>query len=361
VSRRWLWVPALLAVVVVGAYIGAVRRTTGPPLDPTSTAPDGTRALIELVARLGGTIDVIDGAPSADVDAALVLADRLPREQAEALLAWARDGGTLVVADPGSLLSPPIGGGVIDTVTGSCPFPSLEPVERLAVGVSRTYQPPPTATACFRSRLGQPFVVVADEGAGTVVSVGGPDLFTNDLLDEADNAVFVAALLAGEGRRVAFVRPAIAGTGERDLVDLVDTPVRAALAQLLVAFVVVALWRSRRLGRPVEEPQPVRIEGSELTRAVGRLLERNRRPERAAAILRDRARRELSAPLGIPLDAPVDVVVAALTARTGLHERDVHRAVAGPVGSDQDLVEVATLLARIREEITRERREPVPT
>lgn len=358
-NRRTLVIAALLLVVVLGAYLGAARRTTGPPLDPGSTAPDGTRAVVELVGRLGGSVGVVDGVPGPGVDVALLLEDRFDRDEATELERWVRDGGRLVVADPGSLLTPSPGGGVFDVVTGTCALDDLAAVDRLDVGVGRSFAVPGGDTGCFTPESAEAFVVVSPTGAGEIVSIGGPDLFTNELLGEADNPVLVGGLLAGEGQQVAFLRPSLAGGGDRGLVDLVGTPVRAALAQLLVAFGVVVLWRARRLGRPVEEPQPVRIEASELTRAVGRLLENNRHPDRAAAILRDHARRDLSGLLGLPLDATVDAVVAALSARTSLTDDEARRAVAGPVLSDDALVDVARLLARIREELTHDRH-PAP-
>ena len=355
-SRRVLLVVGLLAVVVLGAYLSAARRTSGPPLDPGSTAPDGTHAVVELVSRLGGSIDVVDGLPTADDHVALLLQDRLDRGAADRLDAWVRRGGTLVVADPGSTFTPTPATGVVDEVTGACAIDGLTAVERLQVGTARAYTVGAGATGCFGTRSGEAVVVDTPRGSGRVISIGGPDLFTNDLLGDADNAVLVASLLVGPpGSRTAFLRPALPGGGTQSLTDLIDTPVRAALAQLAVAFLVVVAWRSRRLGRPVEEPQPVRIEGSELTRAVGRLLESNHRPERAAAILRDHARRDLSGVLGIPLDATGAAVAAALRAHTHLSDTEIHRAVAGPVTTDDDLVAVAALLARIREETIHDR------
>lgn len=350
-TRRGLWVLGLLALVIVGAYLGAARRTTGPPLDPSSTAPDGARALVELTEALGGDVELVDGAPADGARVALLLEDRLSRREADDLTAWVRDGGLLVVADPSSLFTPAPRGATPDRLAGGCDTPALADVGVLSVGTSTTYDVPAGATGCFDAGSGS-FLVRRAEGAGSVVSLGGPSVFTNDLLDEEDNAVLAAALLVPDGGTTAFVRPSLPGGGDRGLADLVGTPVRAALAQLLVAFVVVVTWRSRRLGRPVEEPQPVRIEGSELTRAVGRLLQGNRRPDRAAAILRDRARRDLSGPLGLPLDADVEAVVATVAARTTLAEPEIRRAVAGPVRTDDDLVETARSLARIREETT---------
>ncbi len=357
-TRRILFVVGLFVIVVLGAYLAGARRTTGPPLDPGSTAPDGTKAVVELVSRLGGSIHVVDGLPTADADVALLLQDHLGPAATAGLRTWVRAGGTLVVADPDSSFSPAPVGAVVDEVTGTCPIDGLGDVGRLQVGVARSYAIGAGATGCFGTRPGQAVVVATADGAGRVISIGGPDLFTNDLLDEADNAVLVASLLAGDGTQSVFLRPALPGGGNETLADLIGTPVRAALAQLVVAFLVVVGWRSRRLGRPVEEFQPVRIEGSELTRAVGRLLARNHRPERAAAILRDHARHDLSGVLGIPLDATGEVVAAALRAHTDLSDTEIHRAVASPVTTDDDLVVVAALLARIREETTHDRSQP---
>lgn len=354
-KRRGVWVLGILALVLVTAYFGSSRRSPGPPLDPTSTSPDGAKAVVELVGRLGGEMALVDGVPGDDVDVALVLEDRLPREQADDLEAWVRRGGLLVVADPNSLLTPRVGGAAVDTLTGGCSVPGLAGVDELDVGISRGLVVTDGADACFATADGDAFLVVTDDGEGSTVALGGPDVFTNALLDEADNAVLAGSLLSGEGRRAAFVRPTLAGGGDRGLVDLVDTPVRAALVQLVIVFGVVVAWRARRLGRPVTEPQPVRIRGSELTDAVGRLLRSNRRPDRGAAILRDHARRDLSPLLGLPLDATADVVEAAVAARTTLTDGEVRRAVSDPVTTDDDLVAVAHLLARIREELSSER------
>lgn len=354
-NRRGLWIGAIVLVVFVAAYFGSSQQNPGPPLDPTSTSPDGARAVVELVDRLGGEMQVVDGVPSRDVDVALVLEDRLPREQADDLEDWVRRGGTLVVADPNSLLTPRVADGVVDVIDDRCAIDGLGDVRRLDVGVGRGYVEPDGADSCFPTGTDAAFIVRQRSGDGDIVSIGGPDLFTNALLDEQDNAVLAGALLAGDGRRAAFVRPTLAGSGDRGLVDLVETPARAALAQLVVVFLVVVAWRARRLGRPVTEPQPVQIQGSELTNAVGRLLRNNRRPDRAAAILRDQARRDLSSLLGLPLDADGDVVESTIVTRTTLDIAEVRRAVSDPVTSDDLLVEVAHLLSRIREELTNDR------
>ena len=359
-SRRVAFGALLVAAVLVGAYLTAARQTQGPPLDPSSTAPDGARAVVELIDALAA-MEVLDEIPGDDVDAAPVLQDRFDRDAEAALLAWVRRGGTLVVADVDSTTTPPVVGTVAGPVGVSCAgdVPAgLADVTRLEVADGFRFAVQAGAAGSCRPPGDGALVVVEAAGDGRIVSVGGQDAFTNRYLDEADNAVLAAALLAPEaGTRAAFLRPSlVVGTGDASLVDLVGTPVRAALAQLVVAFLLAALWRARRLGRPVPEPQPVPIEASELTQAVGRVLARSERPGQAAAVLRDRARRELSAPLGLALDAPAEAVVEAIIRRTDLSPADARRAAVDPVTTDDDLVEVATLLTRIRKDTTHGRR-----
>jgi len=360
-SRRVALGALLVLAVLVGAYLSAARRTTGPPLDPGSTAGDGARALVELLDRYG-EVDVLDRAPDRRHATAVVLQDRFDREAEDDLRAWVEAGGTLVVADPGSTFTPAVTSSLEGIQQVRCDVPGLDAVRALPVGgAGLALDPPPGATTC-RTAAGAAVVVAEQVGAGRIVSLGGAAPFTNRLLDEGDAAVLAVALLVPEpGARTAFLRPELAvGAGDRSLVELVGTPVRAALAQLAVAFLVLALWRARRLGRPVAEAQPVRIESAELTDAVGRLLARSRHAGRAAAVLRDRARRDLSGRLGLDLDAPSDLVVEVIAARTSLTPAEAERAAVAPVTSDADLVEVAALLARIREEITHGHAPPPP-
>lgn len=351
-SRRVTFGALLVLAVVVGTYLSAARRTEGPPLDPDSTATDGARALVALLDRFG-SVEVLDTVPTGDHATAVVLQDRFDRDAEAELRAWVADGGTLLVADRGSTLLSAVQDEVDGTVDVACDVPGLAAVRTLDLDGGAALAAGGGGSCTTAD--GAAIVVEERIGSGRIVALGGPGPLTNAWLDEADNALLAVGVLVPEpGVRVAFLRPRLAvGTGERSLVDLVGTPVRAALAQLAVAFGIVVLWRARRLGRPVAEPQQVRIESAELTDAVGRLLARSRHPARAAAVLRDRARRDLSGPLGLPLDAPASVVVDALAARTTLDPEEAHRATLAPVTTDDELVAVAALLARIREEINR--------
>ena len=111
--------------------------------------------------------------------------------------------------------------------------------------------------------------------------------------------------------------------------------------ELLIAFVVFALWRGRRLGRPVAEVQPVEIAGSELVVAVGNLLQKAGRPEIAAERLRSDLHHDLTARLGLPVTTPPDVVADLAAARTGVPRDAVARALAGPLPTTPDALVIA--------------------
>src|SRR5204862_2373591 len=111
---------------------------------------------------------------------------------------------------------------------------------------------PPGATGCF-SRNGGSWLVVRPMGRGDIVAIGGYAPFRNDRLAKADNDLLAVALLAPGPR----ARVTVLYGGRKGLFQLVDRRVKLGLLQLAIAFALVALWRARRLGRPVLEPQPV--------------------------------------------------------------------------------------------------------
>lgn len=352
-----LWLGVGAAVLVAVLLIGA-PPDDGTPLDPTSTGPLGTRGLVEVLERLGADVTTVEGVPTPDTDVALLLADRLTAERRDELRAWVGAGGTLVVADPGSeLVAVPVIGRLSDPRSGvtGCGIAALDGVEALQVdGVG--------FGVGIRDRgcLGDDdrfFVVASPLGAGTVVAVGGAGAFVNERLDDADNAVLAGALLAPTpATSVAVLVPSPAGSGTASLQDLVGDGVKQALVQLGVAFALYALWRGRRLGRPVAEAQPVELAASELVVATGHLLHQGRHHQRAAAIIREDARRRIAARLGLASTAGPATVADVAVRRGGL-DRDRLAAVLapGPVEDDEQLVALAATAHDITEELDRAR------
>ena len=352
-----------VGVALVGILVLQGAPGGGAALDPRSHAPDGTSALVAVLERLGAEVELSEGLPDARDDVALVFDDRLDEGQSEQVLRWVRAGGTLVVTDPESSLTPealpfdPDEGFPEETTLGPgfCTVDGLAAVEEIDAGFAFRYDTGAASSSCLGSR-DFAFVVVEEEGDGEVVSVGGADLMTNERLGHDDNAVLAAALLApAEGTSIRVVdAPIPAGGGDKTLVDLVSDGVRRAGVQLAVAFLLYAVWRAIRLGRPVPEPQPVVIAGSELVGAAGRVLERGRGAGAAAEVLRSRLRRTLAARLGVPPDASTATLVATVAERSGVDDARVEAALGdAPVTTDDELVSVAAAIAHVQQEVLR--------
>jgi hypothetical protein len=275
---------------------------------------------------------------------ALVLVDHLTSAGRDRLGSWVQAGGTLVIADPTSDLSgaaPAEGATPDSTVGGSgptapdCSAPWVAGVDEIDLPATALLAEPPGAVdACFGGD-GAWFAVERRVGAGTVVSLAAPDLWTNQHLGRAANSVLAADLLArGPGVRVAWLTGTVGG-GRQTLLDVVPDRVDELLIGGLVAVGVLALWRARRLGRPVDEEVPVVIPGSELVGATGRLLARNGQRGRAAELLRR----------GLASDADA-----------GRGGADVAATLDGPApGDDGALLALAGEIERLRQELARDR------
>lgn len=371
-SRRVLPLAVIAVAVVVLALVAARRATDGRPLDPRSTGPLGTRALVVLLEESGAEVSVSPDLPSAATGAALLLQDDLEPDRRRELRAWTEAGGVLVVTDPLSEFAPPI------SSTSGNPFEVGSPSGRLArecelgaMGEVRRLEPAggvgfdlprqggavvPGTVGCFPLGDGY-FVVAYPFGAGTIVAIGGAAVFVNAAIGEAGNGALAVSLLAARaGATVRFLEPTGPGGGRATLTDLIPGRVKHAVWQLAMAFAIYALWRGRRLGRPVEELQPVAIPGSELVVAVGHLLQQAKRRDQAAAMLRLDLARSLGNRLGLPRDASPDEVAAAISAHTRFDADYVASLLeAATPSNDEQMLRLARALESVRQEVVHAR------
>jgi hypothetical protein len=355
----WVAVVAGLALVVAVAGRGPEE---GAPLDPGSPGPLGTKGLVEVLRELGGEVRVSAGRPGGGTETALLLSDDLTPERRQGLLEWVGRGGTLVVADPSSAVTKveQVGStriGLLDAeIERRCDLAALRDVGRVAAPGGVVFEVPGGARACFPRNDGA-WLLVQPVGGGNVVRLGGASALVNEELGEADNAVLLASLLVPvEGTTVQVLQPPLPGEGNAGLGDLIAPRVRLALWQLVVAFVLLALWRARRLGRPVVEPQPVQLPGAELVMAVGNLLQRARGRGQAAGLLTDDLRRSLAERLGLPSSAPPDLVADTVAARTEIPRERVLRTLTPTTPRDEaELVALSQAIDSVRREVTRVR------
>jgi hypothetical protein len=353
----WFWL-GLVAVLLVIAAVGGRPDEDGAPYDPDGVGPQGAKALRYLLEDLGAEVDVRDSIGD-DADVVVVLVDDLTDDQRDDLVEWVEGGGRLVIADPASPLTPVVDQFDLGIVAGAplepfrCDVDALADVAALDPGSASRYEVVSEAGSCFGNGA-RAFVVTQPRSDGVQVSIGGADVFTNDRLDLLDNAVLASSLLAPEpGTQVVWLERDRSAPGVTSSVwSLVAPGPRAAMWQLAIAAVVYVVVRGRRLGKPLQERQPVQLEGSELVVAVGNLMHRSQDPDRAARLLRSDLRRSLRDRLGLPGDATDSLVAQVLATRFSVDPaRATHAVVDAPVRSEAELVALARDVESLKKEV----------
>ncbi len=354
-ARALAWAGVLMGIAVL---VLVVRRSSGDgtPLDPEGTGELGAKALVLLLAEGGADVRVSARPPSPDRRTAIVLRDTFDQARADDIMGWVRGGGTLVVTDPASpltqaqpYLSPVPSAPTDGDLRGSCrAIPALAAIATIPTAQSLVYDRAgraPGAVGCFSTDDGD-WLVATPVGRGTVVAMGGAGPFVNARLDRADAAGLAMALLAPAPgtptQIVSDLAPDAAEvgadepTGEGGAFSGLPGRGRVAGIQLLVAFLGAALWRGRRLGRPVPEDPLVQIPGSELVLTVGNLYQKGRHRRRAAQVLVQQARRAVTDRLGLPRSSDPQTIVEVASSRTGVPVDRVAAAVAPPDPPDDE-------------------------
>lgn len=381
-GSAWRW----MLVVVGAAVLTALLVPSGSdptPYDLGSAAPDGYRGLRLLLDSFGVTTERISaGAVNGDLTASVNIVfvpegDRVGRDVATQLEAFANRGGRVVLGAPTDWLGPRA---VSDPTaeTGSsddaCTMPELAD----AGGASQLNVPFSMASVvvgpgdefCYGDEASAEIVRTTSEigGGGELITVGSPDLFANDAMGlpapgekaapAPANAVVAQRLLGqrrGAPARLAVVTSGLdqsTSAGDKTLLDFMSPGVRLGLLEIAVAVAFFAIARGRRFGRVVTEPEPVRIAGSAFVEAVGSLLERQGDIARAAEVVREGNCRELARRLGQPAGTGRAGLAAVVAARTGRDPTAVHQLFTQPVDSEAELLALTRDLDALRQEAT---------
>ncbi|WP_007520630.1 DUF4350 domain-containing protein, partial [Pseudofrankia saprophytica] len=320
-TRRRVTIALAVVGVVVLVYSLIAVAIGGPAggkesLDARSPAPAGTMALAEILRHRGVDVtsrdDVIDAlsAPgeAADLTMVVIRPGRLDRFTLENLRRLAADGADVVLvgADSGVLATLDV---PVDTVDGitlpgaktpACELAEARTAGRATISGSVLYDRPKeapdgraagvAATFCYASSAGgAPLAVMTAPGwAGRLVLLGGAGFLTNADLDREGNAALALGLLARHPHLDWVIQEQVL-TDPADgdgVADLLGPGFWLTCLQILIALVLLALWRGRRLGPPVPEPLPVVVRAAETTEGRGRLYAAARARDLAAEALR---------------------------------------------------------------------------
>ncbi len=329
------------ALVVLGALLLALvqsSRTVGL-LDPDATDPTGSHALAVLLQDQGVTVvrvttaraaaDAVTRAP----DTTLLIAPTAPLSDRMLQTVQSAAATYTVLVQPDDVL-----------VSAYAPWASVSgfrvSTDEVAPGcdwyvATRTGGLPAsgatysTGRSDLSSCWGGGVVDTGRGGAtgvagatGVVTLVGMAEGLTNKHLGESGYAAMALGTL-GRTHTVVWWLPSasdpqqFADSGDVSIGDLVPSWVRWALLQLVLAMLVVVWWRGRRLGRVVVEPLPVVVRATESVEGRARLYRRGHARDRASDALVAATLTRVRARLALPRSASADVVVAAVSARTG--------------------------------------------
>ncbi|MBG0828070.1 DUF4350 domain-containing protein [Planomonospora sp. ID67723] len=360
--RRWRGVLGVLAFMIVLAAVTVLvsRPRPGGYLDPEATTPAGAHALAQLLRDQG-----VEIRPARSVDEARELAapeSLLLVTRTEFLAAgWLMDDlatlpGDRLLVEPVTealqALAPGVSAGALTDVEPRAPGCTLPAAVKAGGAVTGgvSYNPPPGASSCYGGGL-----IGYTDGGRTVTVLGSGEFMTNRRLAEEGDAA-LAMNLAGSRPVVVWLAPTFpqAGPadGETSFADLVPAGVKWAAVQLLVAVVLVAFWRARRLGPVVAERLPVVVRAAETVEGRGRLYRSHGARDRAAAALRAAALDRIVPRLGLAGDVTPAGVVAAVAMRTGQDAQQAGAVLYGAApGDDAGLVALARHLDTLERQV----------
>ncbi|HET6817191.1 MAG TPA: DUF4350 domain-containing protein [Mycobacteriales bacterium] len=343
VWQRWRAPLSVAAFLVFVALILAIvgSPATGRPLDPGDPSAAGGRALAQLVRERGVTVvpvHAVKGAPP-DSSTTVFVPDPASLARTE-LRSLAAGGATLVVIAPSDrelealdVVATPLPDGIQqDKQPPACDFPAAS-VAGAVRFEGATYAAPAARQQCYRNGV-DAGLFVYDTGHGRVVVLGSGRTFSNEWLGDEGDAALGLGLLSASPRLLWVVpRPPTQAPADRrskGLLALLPDRVLWATLQLLLAVVVLALWRARRIGPVVPEPLPVVVRATETVEGRARLLRAARARDTAASALRAAAAERMRDRLGLASDTTPEAVVESVARRSKWRAADVLQTLYGP-------------------------------
>jgi hypothetical protein len=329
----------LLALFGVLTYLLSSQQTEGPETRPHystyNTRASGYRAAYLLLKQRGVPLGIAQKPLDELPDDAGVLISATPsftfslvsrgarwsEEDCEAVLAWVESGGVLVLLhdEAGLLLEKlEVGQGISSNSKVDVPLKPKQPAafvpgvrEVFFPGSSRWVKTPERAVTLFGDT--EPTVVAIARGEGVIYAVSNPRIFSNQHLDEADNARFLTQIVeanTAKPYRVYFDEYHQGYETGRTFFDAIGKAGQFTLIQLIVLSVLMAYTAGRRFGLPRPLPPSARV-STEYVQSLANLYQRARARDTVLEIVYLSFWRDLCRTVGMPLDSDTAAVVNA--------------------------------------------------
>jgi hypothetical protein len=365
-SLFWILGSAFVIVVaVVGLALTGGANSGGVALSPTNAAPQGSKAIAEVLRQQGVEVAT-------------------PATFRAAMTALAGPGTTLFLYDPNGFLdetqlkrltdsprqvvllaptfaqlktlAPDVGNAGVSTkaaLAGDCSLPAVQNAGSVTGGGTtggaqafRLVAENSDATTCLASGKKSYALIELRSGIRTTTVLGTTAALANEHLSERGNAALALTLL-GENARLVWYLPtaADAAGGGKSIAELTPLWVTPVLVLLVITVIAAAVWRGRRLGPLVVENLPVTVRASETMEGRARLYQRGGARLHALDALRIGAASRLAAHCGLPRLATIEEIVLAVSSLTGTPAGTIRALLVEDVPtSDADLVRLSDAL-----------------
>jgi len=357
--RSWmLIILGAVVAVVVAAWVNSSGQQFPGRLDPRSADPQGGQAVARVLEDQGVGVLIVRSnaeflAAPVDDDTTVLVSDpfELGSSTIEDLLDHAGSAQVIVV-EPWPEITDDLG------YDGS-PYPMLpeddvdahcDRFSGLTIDVDEAIAYHPTRSSCFATEGGALVVTVGDH----VTYLGAGGILENRQILHGDNAAVALRLLGAQRHLVWYVPSAadLSAGDEVSLATLLPSWIMPGLWTVGLALLGLIVWRARRLGRLATEPLPVTIKAIETTHSRGRLYRKAHDRSHAALALRRAAHTRLADRLGLPHHAaPAELVEAVATASDRPRDELHHLLYGAPPAGDRDLVQLATSLAELDDQL----------
>jgi hypothetical protein len=408
---------ALAAAALPGAMVVAPARadaspSPGPSVDTsTLSEPTSDTAMLNLLGQQGVSYYPVTSAFEAlsyeGPDATLVLDEsELPRVSDIDALVDSTFGHVVILNNDASTIDAFAPGVLVDTYTASLTQPtqpSCDQAEASSAGsvdfhdnsaaftVSRTADLQGTVVGCYPVD-GDPTVISYDSSIAQVVILGSATFTHNEYLTEDGNAA-LAMNIFGASHHLVWLAPSFtpdqtlgncngsactsggnnpapgstttipannggggdSGAGRPSLTSLMPTWIWWVLLQLVVAALLTAYWRGRRLGAVVTERLPVTVRAAETVEGHARLYRRANAHGRAAELLRKASASRMAGYFGVPAaraHADPSLLITPVATRLEVTEDLIADLLVGPPPqSEAELVLLADHLDQLEQEV----------
>lgn len=367
--RRWFgWtIAALITTVLVLAMFAAINAASGSsaPNHPRNRGRLGAGAVAALIQYEGVRVDLVtsqDALTTSAIQAgsAVVTNTELLTAEQYRLILNAKPSRLILVGPTQTTLTRLS----LPVQTSYAQSASLLPgcSEPMAAKAGDILTPTPgvlyradsTEQACYPDPAdpgrGSAYVRLRVDGVAVIIVA---PVFQNEDLAERGNAAF-SMMLLGQDRVLTWFVPPPPKSGTKANPDDPSPPpllppwLWLASAQALIALLVVAVWRGRRLGPIISERLPVVIRASETVEGHGRWYHRIKATDTAADHLRRGSIRRLARLFG---SADPDRLADLLADRTGRSRAEIRTALSGPPPADgQALLDLKIYLDHLEQE-----------